>query len=255
MALTREQEVVAVDLMARVRSLLVRCEREAATVETARDYLPSEGWGIPGLELLEVVRDLLGNDTQAQVVGAMREVADRVPRWIGPDGAKYKWLVRGTRDDGTPYPFGLWLDEGNAIASTLATALHEVHEASTWTVIERTVDATEEELAAAGRAVVDTVASIPEAVTGPWSWQTKLLLGGVGVVALLGAAGAASMLWQANRASPVGLALRGAGLAVRVGARPLNNAATSVGRKLAARIKQAERQHLVARPKTKGRKT
>jgi|GEM_PF-4917961 len=258
MALTREQEAVAVDLMARVRSLLARCETAARPVETARDWLgwvPDEWGGLPGLGVLDAVRDALGNDTQEQIVGAMREVGDLVPRWIGPDGAKWRWLQRGTRDDGSDYPFKLWLDEGNAIASTLATALDEVHEAATWTVYERTADATEEEVAAAGRAVVEAVASIPEAVTGPWSWQTKLLLGVGGIVAVLGAAGAASMLWQANRASPVGVALRGAGLALRVGTRPLNTAASKLGKQLAAGIKKAERKHLVARPPAKGRKS
>ncbi|MCY1003713.1 hypothetical protein OWM54_41875 [Myxococcus sp. MISCRS1] len=250
MALTLEQERTATELMARVRSLLERAIAKARPVETAKDWL---GWvpdiPIPGLGLLDAVRDAMGNETQAQIAGAIRQVEDLVPRWTG---AKYHWLQRGTRDDGTPYAPQLWVDEGNAIASTLATALQEMHAAATWTVYRETAEATEEQLAAAGRAVVDGVAAVPDAVLGPWSWQTKLVLVGVGVVALVGAAGAASLLWQANKATPLGLAMRGAGLALRTGARPLNDAAGRLGRRLADQVKQAEANE---RTKAKGKKT
>ncbi|MCE9674087.1 hypothetical protein LY474_40490 [Myxococcus stipitatus] len=248
MALTTDQERVVAQLQATVLSLLARAEAAARQVETARDWLdwvPDWGLPVPGLSLLSAARELLGNDTQAQVVGALRQVADLVPRWAGPDGQKYMWLMRGLRDDGTPYPAQLWVDEGNAIASTLASGLQEVHNASTLTVLAQTGEAVEDAVADAGRAAAGAVGAVAEAasgvagaVVGPWSWPVKLALGGVATVAVLGAG---SLLWQSMRATPAGMAVRGAGLALRVGARPLANAARAAGARVVQRIEQAER--------------
>ncbi|MBZ4422024.1 hypothetical protein [Myxococcus sp. RHSTA-1-4] len=243
MAVTREQQRVMDGLQAKVRALVARAEAAARPVEAAQKYL---GWvpdwsgtiGNPVLGVLSAARELLGNEEQQKIAGALRGVADLVPRWMGPDGAHYRWVQQGKSDDGSDYTLAGWLDEGNAIASGLAYVLGEVHEASTVAVLADTLDATSEELAAAGRAVAEAAASIPEAVTGPWSWKVKAALWvGGGIVGL----GAASLAWQAVRATPVGLALRGVAVAAKVGARPLGAAAEKVGTSLREGIERAEK--------------
>nr|ABX46790.1 hypothetical protein pMF1.7 [Myxococcus fulvus] len=250
MVLTREQEETVVKLQADVRSLLSRVEAVARPVDAARDlfgWLPATSLPIPGLGLLEAVRDAFGNDVQQQHVGVLREVEGRVPMWIGPDGAKYRWLMRGYRDDGTAYRPELWIDEGNAIADALATALGETHDNATWKIYADTVDKTEEELASAGRAVVEAAVEIPKAVVGPWSWKVKLALGVTGGIA---AVGLGTIAWQAMRATPLGLAARGAGLVLRTGAQPLERAARAAGARVAQAVVEAEE----SRRTTKGGK-
>jgi len=230
-------------LQAKVTSLLSRVEAVAKPVELAANYLPDSDderpWWMPVPAWLaaRAAKELLGSEEQVQAAGALRQVADLVPRWSGPDGLHFKWAQSGRRDDGVAYPVQKWLDEGDVIASGLAYVLGEVHEASALAVVERTVDATEEELAAAGRAVVETVTDAAKLVAGEWDWKVKAALWGGGAILTLGAA---TLGWQVIRATPLGFALRGLGVVAQAGAKPLGDAAKRAGASAREAIERAE---------------
>lgn len=218
MALTDAEQRVMVELQAKVDGLLSRARAQVAKYKEAEEFLDAvdilPSWlPNPAKLAIEAARALLANDTQRQVVGALRAAEDKVVRWRGPSGLFYGWAVRGKRDDGSDYTVQQWLDLGNEYARELAYSMGELHEASTLTVIDHTVNAVEEELAAAAREVTEAVTeAVQDAVTSvlpAWNWKTKLALVAVGTVAVTGVAAVA---WEALKATPVGIALRGAQL-------------------------------------------
>ncbi|AGC45462.1 hypothetical protein MYSTI_04162 [Myxococcus stipitatus DSM 14675] len=218
MALTREQLALADELTAKVDDYAKRAEAAARPVSLAEDLL---GWA-PTWSYLGAARELLSNETQQQIAGALNMVRDLIPRWRGE---RRQWVEAGVRStDGKPYPLAQWLDEGNSIASTLATALGELHKVRTWTGITQTAQATEQRIADAGRAVAATVEQVGKTLADPWPWYVKagLAVGGVVLVT-----GGAAVAWQAIRHTPVGLALRGAVMVAN--ASPLASAARDAG--------------------------
>ncbi|MFP2961998.1 hypothetical protein ACLEPN_30475 [Myxococcus sp. 1LA] len=243
MALTDAEQRVMRELQAKVDGLLSRARAKAAEIEKAAEYidmvdvLPS--WmPNPAKLLIDAARALLANDTERQVVGALRAAEDKVVRWRGPSGLFYGWAVIGKRDDGSDYTVQQWLDLGNEYARELAYSLGELHQASTLTVIDHTVNATEEELAAAARDLADTVVetvkdALPELPS--LGLGTKLALTAVGVVA---ATGVAAIAWEAIKTTPVGLALRGAKLVTQRSV--LGTGAAKAGAALRGAVERAE---------------
>lgn len=218
MAVTREEEKVMREIQAKVAAYLKRAADAVRPVERAQSWL---GWAedlpsfLPGVALVQLADELLSSEAQEQVAGAHRRAAAEVAEWMGPDGEKYRWALRGRRDDGSPYSVAQWVDLGNDFASMFATAFNEVHEASTLGDLVQTADATEEELAAAGRKILKGVSDAAGAVVGPWDWKIKAGLWAVGLTV---GTGAAAVAWQALRNTPVGLALRAGGMVARKGA-------------------------------------
>ncbi|MFP2960418.1 hypothetical protein ACLEPN_22005 [Myxococcus sp. 1LA] len=215
--LTDAQRKTVDELHAKVDGLLGRARTKAKEIEEAASYLAwidDLPWWVPlpGKPLIQAAKELMANDTERQMAGAVRDAEEKVLRWRGPSGLFYTWMLRGKRDDGTDYTFAHWLEVGNAMAGELAQAMGEFYHASTITVLDQTVSAVEEELATAARDVAETVVetvkdAVPELPT--LGLGTKLLLGAVGVVAVTGVA---AIAWESVKATPVGLALRGAKL-------------------------------------------
>ncbi|NTX62618.1 hypothetical protein HUA74_18350 [Myxococcus sp. CA051A] len=229
--LTQAQRTTAEALLAKVADLLKRAEEAASPRELASNLLD---W-VPSWTPLGVARDLFVNDVQKQIIGALSEVKDRVPSWRGE---RWQWAQSGVRaTDGKPYAFAQWIGEGDSLASTLATAMGEIHAASTWEVTRQTATETVETVADAGAAVVETAAELGRAVVGPWPWWVKaaLVVGGAVVVT-----GGAAVAWQGLRNTPLGLALRGAAAVAK--ASPLGTAARAAGTATRAAIERTEAQ-------------
>jgi hypothetical protein len=244
MSVTRKEQQVMDELQAKVRHLLRRVEAVARPVERASQYLGTAGAVLGAMGplgwlggLASAAEELLANDAQKRAAAALREIADEVPRWMGPDGEVYRWAQQGRRDNGTPFSVAQWLELGNAIASSLAYGINEVHKASTLEVFEDTVDATAEELAARARDLADKVPDVPGTLWDMLDWKVKAgLIASGGVLAL----GATSLAWSALRSTPVGLALRGVGLVARAGVKPLGAAAAKATRATEKAIERAE---------------